>query len=263
MTKQMTEKPGPAGDDQTPEDRAPPSEKGHLRFWLFGIPITIEPSFWFITILLGAGGDNTSISVIAWVLAVTISIIVHELGHGMTANYFGAPPEITLHSMGGLTRHGRLASRGQDMLVIAAGPGAGFLFIGLIFLGMKVAGMELLARTGVPWVSWVPFDQPFLQRLMKDLAYINIGWGLINLFPVLPLDGGLLTQHVLEVLIGPRAITGTLIVSTVVAAGTAAFYYFQYHSVFMLMMFGYFAFISGKACYEHLTRPRDSGPAAG
>jgi len=203
-----------------------------------------------ISIILGANGDVSTVSISAWVLAVTVSIIIHELGHALTAKYFGSNPEITLHSMGGLTSHNRVPTRAKDMMIIAAGPGAGFLFIGILFLIMMATGTDLSTKTSVPWVSWQPFDVVFTEKLFFYMAYINIGWGLINLFPVLPLDGGLLMQNVLESFLGQRAIGLTLALSTMFAASTAAYFYYHMQSIFMLLVFGYLALMSGQEWFK-------------
>ncbi len=193
-------------------------------------------------------------SISAWVLAVTVSIIIHELGHALTAQYFGSTPEITLHSMGGLTSHNRIPSRAKDTLIIAAGPGAGFIFIGALFLVMLATGTELHTKASVPWIGWQPFDVAFTEKLFFYMAYINIGWGLINLFPVLPLDGGLLMKNALESVLGQRATVFTLAFSTIFAAATAGFFYYWMQSVFMLVMFGYFALMSGQEWLKHLKK---------
>ncbi len=212
------------------------------------------PSFWVITVVLGASGDVSTVSISAWVLAVTISIIVHELGHALTAKHFGSTPEILLHSMGGLTSHNRVSSRLKDTLIIAAGPGAGFLFIGVLFLVMLGTGTDLHTKASVPWIGWQPFDVTFTEKLFFYMAYINIGWGLINLFPVLPLDGGLLMKNALESTMGHRATIMTLGLSAVFAAATAGFFYYRMQSVFMLIMFGYFAVMSGQEWLKHLKK---------
>lgn len=216
--------------------------------------MAILPSFWVITVILGASGDVSTVSISAWVLAVTVSIIIHELGHALTARHFGSQPEILLHSMGGLTSHGRVTSRLKDTLIIAAGPGAGFLFIGTLFVVMLATGTELHFKSSVPWVGWQPFGVTFTEKLFFYMAYINIGWGLINLFPVLPLDGGLLLKNALESFMGRKAGVTTLALSTIFAVATAGYFYYRMQSVFMLLMFGYFAVMSAQEWIKQVKR---------
>ena len=61
-------------------------------------------------------------SVVAWVAIVFVSILVHELGHALTARTMGAAVEIELNGVGGLTRWSVPASEfgpGRRALVAA------------------------------------------------------------------------------------------------------------------------------------------------
>ena len=55
-----------------------------LHFRLLGFPIRIHPAFWIVALLMGFyGGDNEPLTVLAFMVAVLVSIIVHELGHAL------------------------------------------------------------------------------------------------------------------------------------------------------------------------------------
>ena len=72
-----------------------------LRFRLFGIPITILPWFWITLAIIGAGSLSTTddlFRLLLFVLAGFFSVLVHELGHGLTIKKFGAPTAIVLRS---------------------------------------------------------------------------------------------------------------------------------------------------------------------
>ncbi len=74
-----------------------------LTFPILRIPVTIRPSFLLIAVLIGLGvGDP--VFVVAWALVVFVSIVIHELGHALTARGFGAEVTIELNGVGGLTR---------------------------------------------------------------------------------------------------------------------------------------------------------------
>ena len=88
-----------------------------LKFGLFGIPVRIHPLFWLIGILLGldtlrAGPEF----LMAWLLVLLVSILVHELGHASVAKYFGFRPHIVLHSLGGTPRMLRWGDTTGDSL---------------------------------------------------------------------------------------------------------------------------------------------------
>ena len=58
---------------------------------------------------------------------------------------------------------------------IKAGPLAGFVLAGLVYLARPIF------EAAPDWR---------LSVVYGDLLWVNIGWGLINLLPILPLDGG-------------------------------------------------------------------------
>ena len=183
-----------------------------MRFRLFGIPTEIQLGFWFIAVILGVDRLQSARQylIVEWVAVVLLSILIHELGHAFAMIRHGLRPEITLYTMGGLTSTpasgmGRL-SRGQRIFVSFAGPLAGFIFGGLI-IALTYAAPSLAqvpVETGGP-AQWT------LYAAILDLQWVNILWGLINLIPVLPLDGG----HILEDALGPKRarLTATISVS--------------------------------------------------
>ena len=65
-----------------------------VRFTIFGIPVQIQPFFWITLAIIGGalGADSRAaiFSILLFVLASFISILVHELGHALTARKFGA-----------------------------------------------------------------------------------------------------------------------------------------------------------------------------
>lgn len=76
-----------------------------IRFSLFGIPIEIQPFFWITLVIIGGvEGVDTAAGMMRiglFVLAGFISVLIHELGHALTARSFGAHSAITLQAFGG------------------------------------------------------------------------------------------------------------------------------------------------------------------
>ena len=145
---------------------------------VLGIPTKIDPSFLVLSLFLGATRGLNPLFLLEWVVVVFISVLFHELGHALVARRFGYSPQITLYSMGGLTSWSEVTEIApqKDLAISLAGPAAGFLLGGVIF----VAGPILLVA--------VPSE--LLTVAYYDLLWVNIGWGLFNLLPILPLDGG-------------------------------------------------------------------------
>ncbi len=160
-----------------------------LNFSLFRIPIRVHPLFWLGSFIFAFGWavpfQTTAIPL--FMAVIFLSILIHELGHGLTGRYFGGFARITFAICYGLCetdsgRHTRL----QRILVILGGPMAGLVFGGLLWF---------LARAGM--FAWVyPFD--LLASGLNLLILINIFWSLINLIPIYPLDGGQLLGELLS-----------------------------------------------------------------
>lgn len=161
---------------------------GGIRFTLFGFPVRIQLSFFVIVSLLGLTPGATAATVAIWTSVAGVSILWHELGHAFAARRLGSSPSIDLYSFGGLTHwQPRVdATRWNHISVALAGPFAGLL------LGGLVGGLAVLAGGS---------GSGNVRYFVIVVLWINIGWGLVNMLPVLPLDGG----HVLaELLPGDR-----------------------------------------------------------
>jgi stage IV sporulation protein FB len=146
-----------------------------LDFSIGPFPVRVHWSFLLIALLIGMNVSNL-LYTISWVLVVFVSVLVHELGHAVVAERYGLFPSIQLHSMGGLTIFSRTSrlTHLQEIILSLAGPVFGFILGGLIFA---------LTLT----LSNVPL---FLRYVLGQMLWVNIGWGVINLVPMLPLDGG-------------------------------------------------------------------------
>jgi Zn-dependent protease len=150
--------------------------------------------------------------VLALGFAATLFLItiVHEAGHVIVGARLGLrPTEIRLSWLGGAACFASAAERpGQQALSLAAGPGAN------LALGLLVA-----------LAAFLPLGQIW-QIGCWFLAALSILYGLLNLVPIYPQDGGQLLQAVLWKLTADptraRRITSTLSVwlaSIVLAAG--------------------------------------------
>ena len=80
----------------------PPPSQYDLHFSLFGFPVRVHPMFWLVTLMLGYQSGDAA-AVLTWIVAVFLSILVHELGHALVMRAYGLRPWIVLHGMGGLT----------------------------------------------------------------------------------------------------------------------------------------------------------------
>ncbi len=170
-----------------------------MSFRLFGIPVQVRMMFWATALLLGLG-YRTPTLLGSWVAVVFVAVMAHELGHALAARAFGVAPAIELIAFGGQTTSPPLP-RFRHMFMAAAGPLASFA-LGAVALGVYAS----VRPTGV---ALAVFQQVFVT---------TFGWGLLNLVPVWPLDGG----QVMRDLLGPKRERATFIVSALVAGGLAA-----------------------------------------
>jgi stage IV sporulation protein FB len=217
-----------------------------LRWRLFGISFCIQPSFWLISALfgylvVGMGMQITGWDLLKyigiWVVCTLVSVMVHELGHAVTGRVFGLPGNITLAGMGGqAVGNFETLSVGQRVLVILAGPGAGFLFLFVLILvnqrpwNLNVADALNLPTLRVPW-KWDILDQidtnlkttaPY-SEIMKFLCWMNLFWNIINLIPIMPLDGGMLMSEGFTVVSPVRGLWLAFAISFLLAGGLAVY----------------------------------------
>lgn len=179
-----------------------------LSFRIGKIPVEILPSFFLMAVILGGFGSLDLGAVAAWVAIVLVSVLLHELGHASVGLLFGLSPRIQLHSMGGTTswQQGLKLSSLKRIAISLAGPGAGFVFGAIIFLSRHWLEALVPGHAG--------------SGLVVMLLYVNVAWGILNLLPMLPLDGGNVVLHSLNALTRGRGEKPTLIVS-LACAGAA------------------------------------------
>jgi Zn-dependent protease len=199
-----------------------------IQFSLFNIPVRVLPWFWLSLAIIGgaihARTKEEFFLLLLFLIAGFISILVHELGHALTAKAFGKRVEIVLEAFGGYAAYsgGAPLSRPRTFLVTAAGPAL------QIVLGLVVYFFAEL----FPSMSFQA------MYFVKVLYAISFGWAVLNLLPVLPLDGG----RILQTILGPSRIKLTLMISIVVAVGMGVLYYTMTNSILLPIFMGMFAY---------------------
>jgi Zn-dependent protease len=157
----------------------------HHHFKIAGIPVRVEPVFFVISALFGLRYIDIGLDVVLiWMAASFVSILVHELGHGLSLKVFGQPSAIVLHGFGGVTISPRRAqvSKARSIVVSLAGS-----LTALVVLWLPA---RQLLRS-----DWI-VDQPRnLIILIVFLQFQNLWWSIANLLPIRPLDGGNVTAE--------------------------------------------------------------------
>lgn len=212
----------------------PAPTKFDLNFRLFQIPIQVSPWFWFVTLTMARSLAKEPKLLFAWVVCVFFSILVHELGHGLTGKLFGFRQRIALYWLGGLCQSNGEETPKEKLAVLLMGPGAGFLLAGLVFLvGRVVWGIPFeddlqlvrrlvgLSSRGIPQPDSMGDLASFAYL---QLVYINVIWGLVNLLPIYPLDGGQIAEIFLVQADRVHGERRTQIISLITAGAMAAFF---------------------------------------
>ena len=164
-----------------------------FRFRLLGFPVQVQLFFFITVFFIGPKGQGP-LPMLLWIAAAFVGVLLHELGHAVVGNRLNLAPYIELHAFGGLTgwRTQRDLTPWQRIGISAAGPATGIAVgVALILVGRAVAPM---------------LSDPAVIAL-RYLVWVNLGWGVLNLAPVLPLDGGNILSSLAETVApvrGPR-----------------------------------------------------------
>src|SRR5262249_50923493 len=215
---------------------------------LLGIPVRVHPMFWAVSVLLGLGGNRDAGEILLWVGAVFVSIVVHEMGHALSARAHGWQPWITLYGMGGLASYQpTYRSPRSQILITAAGPLAGFVFAAVVLAFVAASGHRVKFDPSfdmiVP-VRWEPYPKYLANLLVFDLLFINIFWGLVSVLPVSPLDGGQISREVLGLVNPGDSLRMSLWISVFTAAVVAVLALTRLNDKYVAILFAYLAYTS-------------------
>jgi hypothetical protein len=198
----------PPQTQQTAQAKPPAA----LSFSLLGFPVRVRFEFAIVCVLLGSmGGDASTAQIASWVAVVFVSVLFHELGHAIVGRWAGYRPWIELYGMGGLTHCERTeatppASWRTDLAIAVAGP----------LFGLAMGAAVWVASRNVPALH----EQELAREIVRDMLWVNVGWSILNLVPILPYDGGLAAMAVLGRLFPSRGARMAYQL-TVVVAGLA------------------------------------------
>ncbi len=202
-------------------NQEPAESQYDIHFQVFGFPTRVTWGFWVAAIVLGWSTcdgwdkDFSSIGIdspgapillIIWSAAIFISILVHELGHAVAMRYYGLRSRMILYHFGGLAigsnfgawnaaRRGSLNAR-DSLLIAAAGPAAQLALAAVFYAIGRVLGVPMYLDQLLQY--YFAIEPPNVQQpssaavyaMFNSLVTPSVLWALLNLLPILPMDGG-------------------------------------------------------------------------
>ncbi|MFN3189583.1 MAG: site-2 protease family protein [Aureliella sp.] len=234
-----------------------------LSFELLGFRVRVHWGFWIAAAVLGWNWSNglagsariigiesppAPVLLLVWIAAVFVSILVHELGHTLAFRFYGHSSRILLYHFGGLaiptsfgSWNGARAQRlgaVENLVIAAAGP-ALQLVLAAVVVGL---GIMLKVPMSVLFFSFegTPQESLTTYAVFDALLYPSVFWALLNLAPILPLDGGRIMQSILQIMNVNRPNYAAHIVS-IGAAAVIGLYFMSNGQPFAGLMFLMFA----------------------
>jgi Zn-dependent protease len=139
---------------------------------------------------------------------------------------------------------------------------AGFLFALVVAGVVALSGHEVRPIWTAEWrlpVIWSPYETARANRVVFDLLFINIFWGLLNLLPIYPLDGGQISRELFGLADRSGGIRQSLYLSLLTAVAMAVVAFMKLHDQFLAFFFGYLAYISYQGLQSGFGSPRGWG----
>jgi Zn-dependent protease/predicted transcriptional regulator len=166
-----------------------------------GIKINIHWTFLFLIIwivfdeLKRGGTTNSILFQIALVLAVFVCVVLHELGHALTAKRFGIQTiKITLLPIGGMASLDSIPeSPKQEFLITIAGPLVNIIIA--LFLYFIVPVQEFINLNYHEVIY--SLNKFTIQNFLLSLFIVNVGLVVFNSIPAFPMDGGRILRAIL------------------------------------------------------------------
>lgn len=208
-----------------------------MTFSIFNIPVNITPGFWIFLIYFTDFYREPTFESLIWGVILFVSLLIHELGHALTAVFFGAKSSITMKEFGGLASYTTWGiTPKQNFWIILNGP---------LFQALLMAHCYFLLESGIFEALPYSLTLSYIHYFVYITLYLNTVWLLFNLIPVEPLDGGQLARYFLDWAFGSAGEKISVFIGTLAIVGFGSYYvieemYFFAGFLFFYGIMGYF-----------------------
>lgn len=234
----------------------------------FGVRVRIMPTFWLICALFSPFFTEFKgpwvVGLLSWTAGLLLAFLAHHLTQAaLMRRLYGETPQIELGFgrstsgelvFGGLTSCAKLEEASMKRALIAAsGPVVG--------IALSVLAAKLLELAGLPFYTLpvfgfiqVPALHPealsflyllpviyLVHYLIDGFVTAGIVWGVFNLAPILPLNGGALLMSVLVRLFGKNGSRAALVISQLASIALVV-YSLRAGAPVMTVVFAYTAY---------------------
>jgi Zn-dependent protease len=216
-----------------------------------GIDLYLHPTF--LLLLLFVYATQGGLLAMLLVSAVFGCVLLHELGHALTARRFGiGTADITLYPIGGVARLNRMPRKpGPELLIALAGPAVNLAIAAALLVALRLVDVLGVFRDGR------------FEVLVPGILGIMVTYNLLlagfNLIPAFPMDGGRVLRAILSNWLGRLR-------ATEVAARLGRWLAFAFgfwslvHFQWLHMCLAAFVFIAAGMELAHVRAEEGDGP---
>jgi Zn-dependent protease len=203
----------------------------------FGIGIYVHSTFLLLplyVILSNWGKEGWALVpfLLLLVLGVFGCVLLHELGHALTARHFGiGTRDIILTPIGGIARLERLTEEPiQELLIALAGPAVNVVIAGLLMVLLTLL-LSLGVVGGFNLLPQGPDDllgPGLVGGLLGSLLLSNLMLAVFNMIPAFPMDGGRVLRALLSLGLGQLRATqvaATVAIVPAIGIGILGFFF--------------------------------------
>ncbi|MDI1318803.1 MAG: site-2 protease family protein, partial [bacterium] len=218
-------------------------------FKVFGIQLAVHASFVLLLAYYGyEGWVEDGVTGLCWsvgmIVLFFVCVILHELGHSLTARRYGVrTSRILLMPIGGMAELDQIPRKpSAELLITAAGPAVNFAIVALL---LPFAWHGVFSDEEVALYS--------AGGLAIQLCVANLIMGCFNLVPVFPMDGGRIFRALLAIRLPYlRATYWAVMVGRVLAVLFAGAAFYRGNNLLGVLFI--FIFFAGAAEYRATLR---------